>query len=710
MKVMLIEPPVSNMEAPGVIMPVTAAALRAAGHEVIQWNAGAEIIDGLLTCDSVRDAAARARETSDRLAAEPMLDRLAAARLLACLDSAPMADLLCDHIDAFKLSLRNGVPSGPLAGVAYNAVQAALEIHLAPFFPERISFATRHRFQPQYVTTYSHRTASDLIAAARARDLFWNGPFRDIAAPRVAQAAPDLVSLIVNETGQIICGILLAAAIRESSPGVKIAFAGNWPGFAMDEIREAALFDFIDFIACDVPEAALPALCRHIGGEIAAADVPGIVFRDAGAVRATPMPPKFRALPFHAPDFSDYNFQHLLAGQRTLDLPFQITHGCEWGNCSFCSTDTPRVRGFREPDMNDVIRKLKKVMADTGCASFRITDTSMPARTARAFSEALLKNDIIITWQASVRPETGFDHATCELMRAAGCLGLDVGLESLCDAVLSRIRKGLGLAEIEYVLTNMALVNLGVNAHLIFGLPGVSRHEMDETMDTLLEFIKQGLVRNVNWNPFGLMKHSIIAKEPARFGIEVVPADRADASEVLAFRRNTGMNEKELATLWPEVQNRTTQALARARGAVPQSRPYQPTTADTEFMQRRPLLLPFVRISESHYGYQDLQNASRLQWNALQEPYADFITKVNAQPGVERLSGKRTLIKNPLTNSHFELSDDFIQVIEEVKKGGTVADVIERLAKIENDPNAPDLGESLLKRMLAMRGYVIVFA
>ena len=192
MKVMLIEPPVSNLEAPGVIMPVTAAALRAAGHDVIQWNAGAEIIDGLLTCDSVRDAAARARETAGRLAAEPKLDRLAAARLLACLDSAPMADLLCDHIDAFKLSLRNGVPSGPLAGVAYNTVQAALEIHLAPFFPERISFATRHRFQPQYVTTYSHRTASDLIAAARARDLFWNGPFRDIAAPRVAQAAPDL--------------------------------------------------------------------------------------------------------------------------------------------------------------------------------------------------------------------------------------------------------------------------------------------------------------------------------------------------------------------------------------------------------------------------------------------------------------------------------------------------------------------------------------
>lgn len=710
MKVMLIEPPVSNLEAPGVIMPVTAAALRAAGHEVAQWNAGAEIIDGLLTGAAVRDAAACARETAARLGAEPGIDRLTASRLLTCMDSAPMADLLAAHIDAYKLSIRNGMPSGPLAGVAYNAVQAALEIHLAPFFPERVVFAARHRFQPQYVTTYSHRTAEDLAAAARARDLFWCGPFRDIAAPRVAEAAPNLVSLIVNETSQIICGMALAAAIREACPGVKIAFAGNWPGFAMDEIADPAIFDFIDFIVCDVPEAALPALCRHIDGEIAADAVPGIVFRDAGAVRATPLPPKSRALPFHAPDFSGYNFQHLLAGRRTLDLPFQITHGCEWGKCVFCAAGSPRIRGFCEPDMDEMIRGLGKVMTATGCASFRITDTSLPARAARAFSEALLKSNIIATWQAGVRPERGFDHAACELMRAAGCLGLDVGIESLCDAVLARMRKGVDLGEIEYALTNMALVNLGVNAHLIFGLPGVTRQEMDETMDTLLEFIKNGLVRNVQWNPFGLMKHSTMAKEPSRFGLEVVPADRADASEVLAFRRNTGMNDKELAALWPDVQNRTAQALARARGAVPQARPYQPTTSDTEFMQRRPMLLPFVRVSESHYAYQDLQNASRLQWNALDESYAAFTAAVKNQPGVNRLPNKRTLIKNPLTNTHFELSDDFLSVIEEIKTGGTVASVIERLAKKEANPNAPEIRETILKRMLAMRGYVIVFA
>jgi hypothetical protein len=526
----------------------------------------------------------------------------------------------------------------------------------------------------------------------------------------VAGFAPDFVALIVNETGQVVCGMALAAAIRDACPGVKIVFAGNWPGFAMDEITNPALFDFIDYIACDIPEAALPALCRCIGGEITAADVLGIVFRDAGAVRATPPPPKSRALPARAPDFSDYNFQHLLAGRRTLDLPFQITHGCEWGKCVFCSTGTPRVRGFCEPDMDALVLELGGVMAGTGCSSFRSTDTSLPARTARAFSEALLKSNIIATWRANVRPETGFDHATCELMRAAGCLGLDAGVESLCDAVLIRMRKGLGLAEIEYALTNMALVNLGVNAHLIFGLPGVSRQEMDETMDTLLEFIKQGLVRNVQWNPFGLMKHSIIAREPERFGVEVVPAERADASEVLAFRRTKGMSEKELLTLWPDVQNRTAQALARARGAAPQARPYQPTTADTEFMGRHPLLLPFVHVSESHYAYQDLQKASRMQWNALEEPYAGFISKVNAQPGVERLPARRTLIKNPLTNSHFELSDDFMRVIEEVRNGGTVASVLQRLAIKEAAPDAPNLMETLLKRMLAMRGYVIVFA
>ena len=709
MKVMLIEPPVANLEAPGIVMPAATAALRAAGHEVVQWNAGAELLDKIAGADRLRRAAERARAAADELSALPNLNRLQAARLLILSDNLPLADVLIQHIDAFKRTLRGGGPSGPAAALPYDIIQAALDISMAPFYPEKIVLP-QERFKynaPNYICQYSHRSLADLMAAASNKNMFWDQVYSELAAPRATAENPDLVALILNETSQVVPGVKLAAHLCAALPAARVVLAGNWPTMAMADITDPAFFDIVHGVVTAPPEDALPLLCDHIAETIPLEQVPGCLFLNGDTVQTTPAQVGANLAGQPAPDFSDYNFHHLLSNRLQIELPFQITRGCEWRRCAFCVTDSSRVQPLATQPMDVVLSKLKTVMADTGCGAFRIVDPSLPAQEAKMFALSLIQNDVMATWQASVRPEPGFTPETCEILRAAGCLGLHVGVEALCDTTLQRIQKGLGASQIEQTIRNMAHMGLQVNAHLIFGLPGTTREELEETVNRLVQLIKEGLLANVAWTPFSLMKLSPIANEPAKYGITVNPSERLDASEMLPFQRTSGMNEQDLAAQWRLVQEQTGRALAQARmsRARPSGPPPQPTLEDEAFMAKRPLLVSCIRATPSHFSYQDLRAAAQLQWNALQQSFEEFERDIAAGQSLPRLPEPRRIVKNPLTNTNFELSGDYTMVLDQIQKGGAVGEILERLAAA----GAGDK-DALLKRMIAMRGHIIVFA
>lgn len=713
MKILLIEPPVSNLEAPGMTMPCAAGALRATGHDVTQWNAGAELIDGMLTAAALSAARDRARAEALRLAAMPELDRIMGARLLTLYDSIPLADVLIKHIDAFKQGLRQSGPTAPLASLPYDPIQAALDLHTAPFFPDKIS-AGHERFRynaPAYLSSYSHRSSADLAAAGKNTGTFWDGPFRAAAMPKITAAAPQLIVIFADDTNQVVPAVKLAAHIRAGLPLARVALAGAWPAFAMGDIENPAIFDHLHFIVHESCEDVLPELCKHVMGALPVSSVPGISHREASSVRtnAPPQPGKFAIR--SAPDFTGYNFQHLLSNRHRIEIPFQLTHGCEWGACAFCATGIQRVGVFARQPVQAAVNKLKLVAAGTGSAAFRIVDHSLPPADARAFSLALLDEKIFINWHASVRPEPGFTLETCEIMRAAGCVALEVGVESLQDDALKRISKGLTVEQIETALRNMAAAGMRTTAHMIHGLPGTAAEEVQETARRLQELIRQGAVGAVRWNPFSLMKNSPMAAQPARFGIVVNHSPRLDASEVRTFVRTAGMNEQQLAAAWQDVNNITGRALAAARFAPqpPAVQPPPPTIADARFMSLRPRLLPWLETFDSNYSYQELRACTPIHWNPVEASFDEFAAQLNAEGGVKRLDSPRTLVKNMLSGAQYELSADFFRAVQEVKNGGTVSEIIDRLEAIEPGPHPADIRDKLLKRILSLRAHAIVF-
>ena len=203
MNIMLIECPVANLEAPGLTMAWTTGCLRAAGHNVAQWNAGAALFDFMISSAFLTGAAQAARAAVERLSDKPGLTRIQGAGLLSLLDNLPLSDMIIEHIDAFKSDLRRGGPGAPLSAVPYDPVQAALDMCTAPFFPERIVFPERLRYNnPSYLSPWSPRCSKDLLEAAAGKDLFWDGLFRSLAAPHIKAQNPGLVRYLVSRVFQ----------------------------------------------------------------------------------------------------------------------------------------------------------------------------------------------------------------------------------------------------------------------------------------------------------------------------------------------------------------------------------------------------------------------------------------------------------------------------------------------------------------------------
>ena len=714
MNVLLMESPMVNLEGPGLPLAWSAGCLRVAAHNVTQWNAGAAMTDYLISAEHLRQAESAAREAVKRLSHAGSLNRIQGAGMQSLLDTLPLAGVLIDYIEQFKAGLRRGGPAAPLSSVPFDPVQAAFDLCTVPFFPERIVFPERHRYNnPSYLSPWSPRCLADLLAAAAATDTFWDEPIRRVAVPYAESRTPGLIVLFANGPNQIVPAFKMAVHLRAALPACFLALAGNWPMTAMRDIDDARLFDIFHFIVTGPPEDTLTDLCLQLNMGSSTAHVPGIRFRnEAGQIVSNPAPSASRFSERPAPDYRGYNFEHLFSDPARLEMPYQLSIGCAAGNCAFCMSDTPRMGEYAAMPARTAVQHLRAIAKATRTGAFRFSDPSLEASQAARFSKALLDDGFVITWHATVRPDPAFSYDVCELMRAAGCISLDVGLEILDDFALSRLGKGLKVSQMEAALTCMAANGITVNAHMLYGLPFVDSATFARSMDTLLDWIRSGLVHNVRWNTFLLLKHSPMATSPEMHDMKLRPAARLDASEMLLFERTgTGMTDKELAELWQDANARTAQTLSRARmrPVRPDRNTLMPSHGDARFLSLRPMILPYVKFQESVYPYQALRNCSPVQWNPAELSFSAFEAAAEAGNKVQRSGKTRTLAKNPLANTQFELSEDYTRILDEIRKGGPAGDIIARIESAGPVIGEPNEFADIFNRLLQLRGYLVVF-
>ncbi len=265
-----------------------------------------------------------------------------------------------------------------------------------------------------------------------------------------------------------------AIADRLRAAGVRVAMGGLHVSVLPEEAREHA-----DYVGVGEGEHVWPAIVAA-----AAAGAPGRVFR------AEEFPPvDVRALP--VPRFD-------LLGDRPYNrFTVQTSRGCPW-RCDFCASTVMLGRPYRKRPVGDVIRDIEAVLALRPGAFIEFADDN--TFVDKAWGKELCRRlaPLGIKWFTETDVSVADDPELLELMRAAGCRQLLIGIESPDASALAgmelrsdfKLRRAAGIEEAVRTIQSYGIT---VNGCFILGL---DRHDTT-VFARVLEFAERNSLYEV---------------------------------------------------------------------------------------------------------------------------------------------------------------------------------------------------------------------
>lgn len=186
-------------------------------------------------------------------------------------------------------------------------------------------------------------------------------------------------------------------------------------------------------------------------------------------------------LPFPKYELFD-SFNYLSSNWRIglWHYPLLTSLGCPY-QCVFCASSG---RTYKTRSVANCIAELKQAIERYGITSFEILDDVFNLDKARVMEFCEKAAPLKLRWLCSngLRADR-FDRDQAAALKAAGCLGLGFGIESVHDDILERIKKGETVMQIEAAVKTAKEYFEEVKGYFIVGLPGSTYQKDTESIE-----------------------------------------------------------------------------------------------------------------------------------------------------------------------------------------------------------------------------------
>ena len=177
-------------------------------------------------------------------------------------------------------------------------------------------------------------------------------------------------------------------------------------------------------------------------------------------------------------------------------LPMLTSRGCPFG-CHYCPYPLGQGLPFRFRSPKNVVDEIEHLVKDLGIEYILFRDPMFSLRQDRVVEicNEITRRGLVFKWKCETRPDC-VDEITLRAMSAAGCNGINFGVES----AEMQIQKNVGRKPISrnLIIDRVSLCRkLGIKTFCFFiiGLPG-------DTAQTILETIGFALRLRANWVQF----------------------------------------------------------------------------------------------------------------------------------------------------------------------------------------------------------------
>jgi ribosomal peptide maturation radical SAM protein 1 len=318
---------------------------------------------------------------------------------------------------------------------------------------------------------------------------------------------------------QHVASLALARQIKEQHPQVAIIFGGaNVEGEMGPAFMRA--FPWLDYTVSGEGDVALPALMARIANGESGVGVPGVSGRVNGAVIDGGLAPRVERLDdLPLPDYDEY-FAALerlgapqVLGSQEVRLNFESSRGCWWGekhHCTFCGLNgLGMVYRSRRPEQ--VLDDLRVLSDRYGVLAYISVDNILDMHHIEGLLGPL--GDGHYDYRIYHEVKANLTRAQLHILRRAGIVQIQAGIESLNTHVLALMRKGTTMLRNVRFLKWCEYYGFRVEWNLLMGFPGETLADYDEQV-RLIPLLYH-LTAPSNWGAVVLDRFSPYFEDPS---------------------------------------------------------------------------------------------------------------------------------------------------------------------------------------------------
>lgn len=276
--------------------------------------------------------------------------------------------------------------------------------------------------------------------------------------------------------------------IRSEIPDSLIVVGGRHFGFLAEETLQE--LPEVDIVVRGEGEITLKEICDSVYNNESFQDILGVSYRSENEIRHNPDRPLAKNIDI----FRNYDMDFLLTSNRAQvlsptkcdsSLYFSVfaSRGCP-GSCIFCCQGPTKVR-FRS--LNSIMREIEDKIEITGVRNLAFGDSSFTInkRYVHEFCERVIENELNIRWSCYTRADIDID--LLKVMRKAGLVSIEMGLESASPSVLKETKKKIKLDHVENICKSAYELGIKVFLFCMISLPS----EKIEDVNLTISFVKR---------------------------------------------------------------------------------------------------------------------------------------------------------------------------------------------------------------------------
>jgi anaerobic magnesium-protoporphyrin IX monomethyl ester cyclase len=384
---------------------------------------------------------------------------------------------------------------------------------------------------PTTVTPSEYPTATILKTMPKVLEHCnrWANPYtqfyEDLLFPYIAAEYPPVIGISMVFASQSVQALVLGNLLKKRFPNSHITLGGAYLSqwvMNMERQQLTDLFQCTDSVICGEGEASFTLLLERIIKGDAIDDIPNLIhyhhekgvfhrFEELIYTDVATQPP---------PDFSDLVLSDYLIPETII--PYSISRGCYWGKCVFCQNryGDHQMRRYQTVPVDKAIAEITSLCERYQTRHFNFSNDVIDPSYLQKFSQAVIDSGKSFLWNTDLRAEKAFTKNVCRMMAKAGLNAVAIGFESGCQKTLDAMEKGNKVESTRSVLKNLYQTGIATQVMGIFGFPGETEKDGEETV----RFLEENEDR-ISYYVIGLlmvMPGSRMYDDPNAFGVSSI--------------------------------------------------------------------------------------------------------------------------------------------------------------------------------------------